>query len=575
MNKSAVIGVSYGHHESSVCLITNNLDILYLREEWLSRVKGDYRFPIESLKYLKNIYNDYEILNVSLFEKPLRNWLSIGTKKKLSPLNYLLKIRQFKESDLNFPKKIKKFFKKKIDIYCPHHLSHALTGSAFSFSKNNNNFIHIVMDGYGDGLSGGIFYGNNFNITEIETFKPEQSLGLLYSGITEWVGYKPNEDEYKVMALAAFGNPRFKDFIKKNILYIKNEKIFINQKYFNFSDLGKDSIKKSFIDKFGKKRTNVKNLFMDSAACDVVASFQIAIEETVFDYMNFIIDKYKSLSKNISKILLSGGLFHNSKLVGYLEKNIYQKNKIIVEVSPSPGDAGSSIGSAIFAALKNNFNIDKYFKKLDPFLGPFAPRIDSYNLLFNKITSNSTETIKRLEKLLKEDNIIAVYDARFEVGPRALGSRSLICDGKSASALKKLNEIFKKRESYRPIAPIISEDIAKKIFSNSDLQSDTAMYMGKVMEISSNMSFSVLSKKFPFIHHDKTARAQIIKKNNKYTLSPIITKLIEKGFILGNTSFNVAGDPMVFDIEDVYSNLIRLEIKYLINDEKLYEVIDV
>jgi carbamoyltransferase len=575
LKKTAVIGISYGHHESSVCLITNSFETLYLREEWLSRVKGDYRFPIESLKYLKNLYHDYEILNVSLFEKPLRNWLSIGTKRKLSPLNYLLKIRQFKESDLSFPKKIKNFFNKQIDIYCPHHLSHALTASAFSFSRKKNNFIHLVMDGYGDGLSGGIFYGNNFNITEIETFKPEQSLGLLYSAITEWVGYKPNEDEYKVMALAAFGAPRYKDFIKKNILNIKNDKIFINQNYFNFSDLGKDSLKKSFVDKFGKKRTVLKKLFMDSVACDVVASFQRAIEETVFDYTELIIDKHKHIFGNISKILLSGGLFHNSKLVGFLEKNIYQKNKIIVEVSPSPGDAGSSIGSAIFAALINNFNIDRYFNQLDPFLGPFAPKINSYDLLFKKITSNPTETIKVSKELLQGDHIIAIYDARFEVGPRALGSRSLICDGKSKSALKKLNEIFKKRESYRPIAPIISETLAKKLFSNSELQSDTALYMGKVMEVSSNASFSVLSKKFPFIHHDKTARAQIIKKNKKYTLSPIIIKLIEKGFILGNTSFNVAGDPMVFDIEDVYSNLIRLEIKYLINDEKLYEVIDV
>jgi len=235
-----ILGVSYGHHESSVTLLSSNGQITYLREEWLSRVKNDYRFPIFSLNYLKKNFQDLEknLVSICLFEKPLKNWLGIGVKKNLSIFNYINKLRQFKKSDIYFEKNLKKVFNSLPEVlYCPHHLSHIYTNELL-LNKRDKNAINIIFDGYGEGLSGVIYKGQGKAIDLIKKYQTQSSLGLLYSAITEWIGFTPNEDEYKVMALAGYGKPTFNNFIETNIIQFNESSLdlTINDKYFNFID---------------------------------------------------------------------------------------------------------------------------------------------------------------------------------------------------------------------------------------------------------------------------------------------------------------------------------------------------
>ena len=154
-------------------------------------------------------------------------------KKNLTVLNYLNKLRQFKKSDIYFEKEIKKIFNKIPEIlYCPHHLSHVYS-TEFLIGKSQQETLNIVFDGYGEGLSGAIFKGLGKNIQLLKKYKTESSLGLLYSGITEWMGFNPNEDEYKVMALAAYGKPVFADYIQKKLIIFnsKNLDIKINEEF--------------------------------------------------------------------------------------------------------------------------------------------------------------------------------------------------------------------------------------------------------------------------------------------------------------------------------------------------------
>lgn len=565
--KQAVVGVSYGHHESSACLITEDIDVIYLREEWLSRVKNDYRFPTQSLDYIKNNFSSkYNISKVILFEKPLRNWLSIGTNKNLSPDNYLHKIRQFKDGDITFYKSIKKVFKKNnMALYLPHHLSHALTSVAFSYDKAKFN-LHLVLDGYGDGLSGGAFEAKGFSIREIDKFYAANSLGLVYSAITEWAGFKPNEDEFKVMALSAYGNKTHIEKILNEILVFKDGYVEVNQKYFNFNDLGKPTITKKFNKLFGKENLITDNIHKNKNICNIICSFQAAIEKTVMLILASLLKKQKNKP---NKIILSGGLFHNSKLVGFIENEVYKKYKIIAEASPSPGDSGSSLGAALFGAINENFKGLINFKQLPPFIGPKLPCIEQYNYLFKPISKNNITSTQLLKKLLDEDQIVATFNGYAEIGPRALGSRSLICNAKSNIALKKLNLILKKRESYRPIAPMMSLKVAKKIFSNTSLLSKSHRWMGKV--IFSKKVFNLeLKKKYPFFHKDGSARAQILTNSYNKFLSKPLVQLINRDYILANTSLNVSGDPMVFDIEDLYANLIRADVRYILQNNTIY-----
>ena len=180
-----ILGISYGHHESSCCLFSSDGTVEYIREEWVSRVKNDYRFPIFSLNYLKKKYPNLEknITAVCLFEKPLKNWLGIGTKKGLSLDNYVNKLKQFKKSDVYFEKHLKKIFKKIPNIlYCPHHLSHLYT-SEFLLKNSDPNTLNVILDAYGEGLSGAIFSGQGKKIQLLKEYKTASSFGILYSGI--------------------------------------------------------------------------------------------------------------------------------------------------------------------------------------------------------------------------------------------------------------------------------------------------------------------------------------------------------------------------------------------------------
>ena len=558
-----ILGISYGHHESSCCLFSSDGTVEYIREEWVSRVKNDYRFPIFSLNYLKKKYPNLEknITAVCLFEKPLKNWLGIGTKKGLSLDNYVNKLKQFKKSDVYFEKHLKKIFKKIPNIlYCPHHLSHLYT-SEFLLKNSDPNTLNVILDAYGEGLSGAIFSGQGKKIQLLKEYKTASSFGILYSGITEWCGFKPNEDEYKVMALAGYGEPEFVSFIKKNIIQFNenNLEISIDSNYFNFEDSGKETIKKSFIEKFGVLQDD-KPILEQPKILNCICSFQYVIENTVISLIN----KLLLTHKEITQVFLSGGLFHNSKLVGEITRKISTK----ILVSPSPGDGGSSIGAAYFAALCLNKNYTN--ENNNPFLGPKIPDIKEYSHLFSLLKVN--DTYSKILELLSADKSFAVFSGYSEIGPRALLSRSICCNAKSEIALERLNIKIKKREPFRPIAPVINKKYLYENFEFNENSIQNSFWMGQLIWPKNNIKL----KEQPFYHVDKSVRAQVFDHESelhKKFIPLILQRLLNEGHIIANTSLNIAGDPMVFIPEDLYINCKRLEIKYVLQDELLYEVL--
>jgi len=561
--KEYILGISYGHHESSCCLFCSDGSVEYLREEWVSRVKNDFRFPVFSLNYLKIKYPNLElnITAVCLFEKPLKNWLGIGTKKGLSVDNYVNKLKQFKKSDIYFEKSLKKVFKKIPNIlYCPHHLSHLYT-SEFLLKNKNLNTLNIIMDAYGEGLSGAIYSGYGKKIQLLKEFDTSSSLGILYSGITEWCGFKPNEDEYKIMALAGYGEPKYVDFIERDIIQFNETTldISINPNYFNFEDSGKETIKHNFIEKFGRLQ-NDKSILDQQEILNCICSFQYIIEKTVIALINKLLLKHK----DITQVFLSGGLFHNSKLVGEITRKITTK----ILVSPSPGDGGSSIGAGYFAMLCLNKNYIQ--DNNNPFIGPKIPNIDEHSHLFSMVEVK--DTYNKILEILAKDEIFAVFSGYSEIGPRALLSRSLCCNAKSKSALERLNIKIKKRESFRPIAPVIHKKYLYENFEFNDNSIENSFWMGQLIWPKK----SVEMKNHPFFHVDKSVRAQVFDHESdlhKKFIPKILQRLLNEGHIIANTSLNIAGDPMVFIPEDLYINCKRLEIQYVLQDDLLYEVL--
>ncbi len=558
-----ILGISYGHHESSCCLFGQDGTLEYLREEWVSRVKNDFRFPVFSLNYLKNKYPDLDknITTVCLHQKPLKNWLGIGMRKGLSIDNYVNKLKQFKQSDIFFEKDFKKVFKRTPNfIYCPHHLSH-LYASEFLLGKKDSNTLNIIFDGYGEGLAGAIYEGQGKDIRLLKEYKTSSSLGLLYSGITEWCGFKPNEDEYKVMALAGYGVPEFVEYIERTVVLFDEDDmdISINSDYFNFEDSGKETIKQIFTSKFGFR--DLERPILDQPKIlNCICSFQHVIERIIVSLVKKLIIK----NKNIKQVVLSGGLFHNSKLVGEITRQIDMK----IFVSPSPGDAGSSIGAGYFGMLC----LDKKFPLVEknPFLGPKVPAITNYTHLFSAYELENT--YNKVLEILSNDETFAVYSGYSEIGPRALLSRSLCCNAKSKCAIDNLNIKLKKRESFRPIAPVIHKKFLSENFDFNHASIENSFWMGQLVWPRGDVEV----EEYPFYHVDKSARVQVFDDDSellKKFIPKVLQKLLNDGHILGNTSLNIAGDPMVFLPEDLYLNCKRLEIKYVLQDDLLYEVL--
>ena len=556
-----IIGLSYGHHESSACALSSRGELIYIREEWLSRVKNDYRYPKLAINEIKNNIGE-NVAAIVHFQKPLKNWLGSGIKKSLSKDNYLAKINQFKEGDIFIRKNLKTNFKKLPNIYfCPHHLSHCLSSIPFIPNQNYSKNLHIVLDGYGDGISGGIFLQDKNDIICKKEFNPKSSLGLVYSAITEWANYKPNEDEFKVMALSAYGSNKYSKKILNEIILFNESTgdIEINQDYFNFEDLGISTLKPKFIETFGAYDPNIngkRNAHLNKNLCDVISSFQNAIEESVKNLVNFFYDKFKE----IDYILLSGGLFHNSVLVGVMEDSKLEfSDKIIV--SPSPGDAGSSLGACVFGAIKEFDKDIGFLSGKNSFIGPHLECPSTMPHLFEPLNVDPKSFIL---DLFKKGESIGTYGGRCEMGPRALGVRSMICDATNIESIENLNIKVKQREPFRPIAVIMSEESSCKVFTKDFTNSLTSEWMGKVSRMSVKMNFS---------HSDQSTRPQIIKKlSDLKDFQPVLYDLVMDGAVLGNTSFNIAGDPMVFSLEDLFINCIRMNLKFILVRDKIYKI---
>jgi carbamoyltransferase len=559
---SAVLGIAYGHHEASACAYSSNGEVLYLREEWLSRVKNDPRFPALSIRWLLDYVGPDEVVAIGHFQKPMRNWLLSGLEKGLSNENYLLKLRQFKTSDLRVKLEIKKAFKKSSRpplYFCPHHLSHVL-GTRLFHNKSGSRILHVVLDGYGDGLSGGVWLEANEDIQIVHQVPKSSSLGLIYSALTEWAGFNVNEDEFKIMALSAYGEPTYLKVILENYIFVENGSLIVKGNLFNFNDVGQNAISPAFERIFGTPREVDQNkAHQNKTLVDVICSFQRALEHVVIQFIAEWAHRYA----HVEKITLSGGVFHNSVLAGKIEEQEFGAEVLL---PPSPGDAGSSLGAAVFAALSTGLSEFAQKSKYDenPYLGPALPPLTNFPALFGQVRESPMLFVK---KLLNEGATFACYTGKAEIGPRALCSRSLLCDGRNPEAIRVLNHKIKNREEFRPVAITLSSEVAEKIFFKKNFSPATS-WMGSVLKLKDKI------ENFPFAHADNTTRPQIVDLQKENFLgSKIIYQLLKENYILGNTSLNISGDPMVFSPEDLYINCRRMGIQYVINYDNIYKIL--
>ncbi len=586
---SSILGISAFYHDSAAVTVVDGKIIAAAQEERFSRKKHDSRYPFNAVNYVLEASNLKlnEIDYIVFFEKPFLKFerlletyvafapkgfksfcmsMPIWLRKKLFQKKFLFE--KLKQHDDNFDDINKIYFSE-------HHYSHA--ASAFYPSPFKDAVI-LILDGVGEWATTTIATGNGNEIKILKEIHFPHSIGLLYSAFTYFTGFKVNSGEYKVMGLAPYGQPKYKDIIMKELVDLKEDGSFrLNMKYFNYAT-GLTMINNKFEDLFGQKARNPQKDLLTQFHMDIASSIQSVTEEIILKLTMSLSKEYKSRN-----LCLAGGVALNCVANGKILKNNIFEN---MWIQPAAGDAGGSLGAALafwYKELGNKRNPSSSDDEMrGSYLGPSFYDNQVENTLKSldaKYTKQNEENlISLIANELKNGKIIGWFQGRMEFGPRALGARSIIADPRSDKMQKKLNLKVKFRESFRPFAPsVLREDLNDWFELNSD-----SPYMLLVSNVKKNIQIPMTEKdqklfginklnikrsSIPAVTHvDYSARIQTVheKTNPKYYKLIKKFKEITNCPILVNTSFNVRGEPIVCTIEDAFRCFMGTNLDILV-----------
>ncbi len=590
MKKIRIIGISAFFHDSAVCLIEDGEVIYASQEERFSRIKHDSSFP---MKALQNLFKTYDLkltdINyVVFFEKPflkferlIETYLDFapkGFKQFLFSMPIWLKEKLFMKREIvEYLKKISpKFCEKKL-FFSEHHLSHA--ASAF-FPSPFKKALIFTADGVGEWATTSVAIGEMNNIKIKKEIKYPNSLGLLYSAFTYYIGFKVNSGEYKLMGLAPYGQPIYSDLIEEKLIDIKDDGSFrIDQSYFDYSigfKMTNNKFNKLFKKKARKPETKIQKFHMD-----IAASIQKVTEK-------IILKALKSLKKefNIENLCLAGGVALNCVVNGLIQKEKIFKN---VWIQPAAGDAGGSLGAALalwYMHLEKKRVPSKNDIMRGSYLGPAYSKKFIKNEL-QKLGANyklleKKKMLESVAKMIANGKAIGWFQGRMEFGPRALGARSILADPRNKLMQKQLNLKIKFRESFRPFAPSILVDETKKWF-DLDCKSPYMLFVSDVKKnrLIRNKSNSTVPLNInnirsvvPSITHiDNSARIQTVGKSQNLIFYELINEFykITKTPILINTSFNIRGEPIVCSPHDAFKCFMGTNLDVLVIENYVLE----
>jgi carbamoyltransferase len=545
-----IIGISAYYHDSSVSLFRNGQLIFACEEEKFTGVKHDSRFPIKALEYITKSYklNKDNIEAVCYYEDPKlklkRVWNNIKPQIIKNPIYSIKSYLKAKNNVTKIHKELKAICDNV--FYSTHHESHQY------YSFYTSNFIDSVIlsiDGVGEIDTMSIGLGDNHGIDYVSISQYPHSIGLFYSAMTAFLGFRPNEGEYKVMGLASYGNPNiYIDKIRELIKY-KNSKLTCNMDVFNWNR----SNKMMFNEKLGELIGFDQRLPDEPVGpkhMDLAAAVQKIYEEIVFDVLKSI----SIVIGNKTNLCLGGGCAYNGTANGkIIDNSIFSK----LWIPPAPSDAGSAVGACLHYLVKNKKLKERVGK--NPFLGPMYYYNEIETAIkkskFYKFASEKTLT-DYIAKKLHEGKVIGWYHGHCEFGSRALGNRSILANPTIPGMKDKINKVIKKREGFRPFAPMVIKEKQHEYF---DMKDDIP-YMNQVVQVKKEYR-----DKLPSITHvDGTARVQTVYKHTM-----IYDLLVEFGRLSGypillNTSFNIKDKTMVLTPKDAIDTFNDTEMDLLV-----------
>jgi carbamoyltransferase len=538
-----ILGLNYYFHDSTACIVVDGQLIAAIEEERLNRDKHTKLFPILAIErclQLANLqFSDIDHIAVSI--QPTHN---LG-KKLAYGLTNIGSIRHFIRHELlHAYRRQKKFWAWYKNIYTnkelgpsvhfiPHHLAHA-PGSFFVSPYQEAALLGL--DGSGEWACSFLGYGKGTSIQDLgESFFPH-SLGSFYESVTQFCGFRTNYDEGKTMGLAPMGDPNvFLKEVEKIVNIDASGRIQLDLSYFNFQNFGNTHLSEKFTSVFGEPRKH-NGPFLKHHM-DVAAAFQKVLEDKVLQICDILHDKTKA-----DYLVISGGVSLNSVMNGRIVRESKFKD---VYVMPAAGDNGTAIGAAYY--LYNGMLLEpRTFVHNNPYVGTsYTNEEIEKTLKACKLTYTYKEDIcAYTAEILAEGQIIGWFQGPMEIGPRALGSRSILANPAIRDMKDKINSEVKFREAYRPFAPSAIVEAKNEFF---DLAVE-APFMLKVCNVLEEKQHII-----PAVTHvDGSARLQTVRRETHPRYYDVIKKL---GEITGvpvvlNTSFNIQGEPVVESPKD-------------------------
>jgi carbamoyltransferase len=598
-----ILGISAYYHDSAAALIKDGEIVAAAQEERFTRRKHDPSFPVNALRYCL----DYEGISlgdleaVVFYDKPFLKFerlletyyafaprgiasflqaIPVWVKEKLFLKKLLLD--ELKAINSNIPGDIKLLFPE-------HHLSHA--ASAFFPSPYEDSAI-LTIDGVGEWATASICYGHGNSIKILKELRFPHSLGLLYSAVTYYLGFKVNSGEYKLMGLAPYGNPlsarveRYYELIREHLVHVRPDgSLRLNMEYFAFAVGLQMTDNAKWETLFGfPRRGEEAELLMEH--CDLAMAIQRITEEVV---MNMASEAKRLTGAN--NLCMAGGVALNCVANGKLLKSDLFEG---IWIQPAAGDAGAALGAALAAyhiSYDNRRVTDGRTDMMNgSYLGPEYSELDilktarKYGAVCRRYGS-FVELCETTAEHLQGGNVVGWFQGRMEWGPRALGNRSIIADARSPEMQRKLNLKIKQREGFRPFAPSVLMESAQEFFDLAT-PSPYMLLVADVMAARRNPlpagyhNLPVREKLYhlrsdiPSVTHiDFSARLQTVHRETNPRYWQLIDTFRQKtGYgVIVNTSFNVRGEPIVMTPEDAYRCFMRTEMDYLVVGDFIFD----
>ena len=582
---TAILGISAFYHDSAAALVVDGRIVAAAQEERFTRQKHDHRFPGRAIEYcLAEAGLSPEDLDyVGFYDKPLTKFERLlETYLAFAPVGY----RSFRQAVPLWLKQ-KLHLSRELDagldgryrgryVFTDHHESHA--ASAFFPSPFEEAAI-LTLDGVGEWSTTCHGFGRGNKLTLTHEIRFPHSLGLLYSAFTYYTGFRVNSGEYKLMGLAPYGQPVYRDLILKHLVHLQGDGSFrLDMRYFNFAQ-GLTMTSPRFHKLFGgPPRPPESNL--TQREMDLAASIQAVTEEIMLRAARHV-----HAQTRMKNLVLAGGVALNCVGNGKILREGPFEN---IWIQPAAGDAGGALGVALFIwhqLLEQPREPQRPDSLEGSFLGPafsddeIAQTLDAQGAVYDTCASEA-HLADEVASLLAREKVIGWFQGRMEFGPRALGARSILGDARSETMQSVMNLKIKFCESFRPFAPIVLREHVDQYFKMRPGEDSPYMLLVALVRdevrtppaAGHEQAFGIEKLNYkrstiPAVTHvDYSARVQTVDRVRHPLLHQLLTRFHERTGcpVLINTSFNVRSEPIVCTPEDAYRCFMMTEIDVLV-----------